>query len=135
QVPQESVGEARAVAMAAPQAEVDCCADQQGPVIQVCDDRRHRGLCDDIEDRARCRISQQGQADKFVDADAIELRTDLVVCSLRLCLRRGSRNLETRITQAIEARGEPTIGLLEGPTDVCHEAGDRASLDYRYRPG
>ena len=50
--PQEFVGEARAVAMATLQPEVNGCADQQGQEIHVHDHRSRRNLGHDIEDCA-----------------------------------------------------------------------------------
>ena len=71
--PQVFVGEARAVAVATLQPEVNGCADQQGQKIHVRDHRSRRNLCHYIEDCAWGGIGQQRQRCEFVNANAVKL--------------------------------------------------------------
>src|ERR1700746_1237322 len=71
-----NVGEARAVTVAALEAEIDSPTDDQGEQICICMQARRSELGQNIQRREGCWVAHQRQFDQILDRAAPELRPD-----------------------------------------------------------
>ena len=77
------VGEGRAVAVAALDAEIDSSADDQASQVGLCVHSCGKYLGQNIQSRERGRVRHHGQIDEFLDRPTPKLRPDSIVFSPR----------------------------------------------------
>ena len=123
------VGESRAVAVAALEAEVDGPADDEAGKVGLGIHRRGKNFGENVQGRERGGITHHLQVDEFLNGPASELRPDTIVFAPRFILRRMRGPVDTKVPKEIETHGDGARVLSERRVEIGTQAHDRGSLN------
>jgi hypothetical protein len=116
------IGDARSVAVAAVEAEIDRSAGDQGKQVRIRIECRRPDLGQNLQRRQRCRVAHQRQLDQSLDRAAPELRPDPLVFALRLLFRRMRRPVDAEMPEVVETDGNSTAAPIKGRVQIYAEA-------------
>src|SRR6267378_6196403 len=108
------ISEARAVTVAALEAEIDRPTNDQGKQVRIRMPGRRPELGQDIKGRERCGIAHQGQIDELLDRAGSELGPDPLILAPRFVFRRVRRRVDAGMREIVEADGVRAAPLTEG---------------------
>src|ERR1700733_7140552 len=108
-----NVGEARAVTVAALEAEIDRPTDDQGKQVRLRLQARRSELGQNINGREGCRVTHQRQLTQSFDRAASELRPYPVVFASRFLYRRMRRPVDAQMPEVVETNGNGAAALIE----------------------
>ena len=104
------IGEARTIAVAVLEAEIDRSAGDQGNQVRIREQGRRHEPGQNIESREGCRVAHQGQIDEFLDRAAAELRPDPLVFAPHFLFRRMRRPVDAQMPEVVETDGNGASG-------------------------
>ena len=125
---QPYIGDARSVAIAALEAEIDRSAGDQGKQVRIRIKCRRPDLGQNVQRRKRRRVAHQRQLDQSLDRAAAELRPDPLVFAARFLFRRMRRPVDAQMPEVVETDGNGAAALIEGRVQIHAQARDRGSL-------
>src|SRR6266403_825380 len=122
------IGEARTVAIAALEAEIDRSAGNQGKQTPIRVECGRHEFGQNIQSGERGRVAHQRQVDESLDRAAAELRPDPLVFVSRFLFGWMRRPVDAEVPEVIETDGNGAAALIEGHVQIRAQARDRRSF-------
>ena len=126
---EEHIREARCVAVAVLETEIDHPADHQRKQIAVGEQGRWNDVVQDIQRCQHCRVAHQRQVDQVLDAACAETRPDALVFVQCLFGCRMRRPFDSQMRQIFEAHFDGPLALIERRVDIHAQARHASAFD------
>ena len=126
---EEHIREARCVAVAVLETEIDHPADHQRKEIAIGEQGRRHDVVQDIQRSKHCRVAHQRQVDQVLDPACAETRPDALVFVQCLFVCRMRRPLDSQMRQIFEAHFDGPLALIERRIDIHAQARHASSFD------
>ena len=109
----QCIGEARPIAVATLEAEIDRSADDQGLEVSIRKPCRRKDPVQHIERREGYRVAHQRQLDELLDGAAPELGPDPLVFASHVLVGRMRRPVDADPSEVVETDGDRAAALTK----------------------
>ena len=126
---QPLVGQARSIAVAALEGQIDRVGDDEHFAVLVSTRPRRFHLVQDVHGRQRSRIAHQRQFDKVIDRAAAEPGQDPLVFASSLVFGGMGRPVNAHTPEVVETDLDGAAALTESRVDIHAQAGDGGAVN------